>query len=422
MSSDISIEALGLGKAYRRYDSETARMAEVLFGRQGRGDLLWVLRDVGLTVRRGEAVGIVGRNGAGKSTLLKIISGTLTPSAGTARVQGRVATMLELGAGFHSDFTGRENARFAAAILGIDDAGFARISDRIEEFADIGAFYDRKVMEYSSGMFARLAFAVNIHCDADILIVDEILSVGDIAFQHKCLRFLRQFCDQGGTLLFVSHDDAAVRVLCDRTIWLHHGTVQDQGPPDRVLRRYHATMWQSQSQSGQFLVQETAPPAAEAAPEIADAPQFDPDTLPLAGTAQGRLTGFRFETADGAPLAMATGGAELVLASRVQADTDLAGAAVHFLFRNRLGQVVFSGRTSPAHLAAGQTVASRFYFVLPYVPTGSYAVDLVLTATEGGAETLVARHGPNLIGVQTQHISQGLANIRLQSVEMRVQS
>ena len=222
MSSEIVIRADALGKAYRLYPSATRRLGGFLLG-AGNVPQRWALRHVDLEVRRGEALGVVGRNGAGKSTLLKLIAGTTTATEGRSSVKGRVGTLLELGAGLHRDYTGRENARFSATIMGISTRDFGGLVEKIEAFADIGPFFDRKISEYSSGMFARLAFAIVIHCRPDILIVDEILSVGDIAFQLKCLGFLRDFCAAGGTLLFVSHDDAAVRALCVRAILLDGG-------------------------------------------------------------------------------------------------------------------------------------------------------------------------------------------------------
>jgi len=196
MSSDVVIRVRGLCKSFRRYRGEGERLRAMLFA-TGKGEDRWVLRDVSFDVRKGEALGVIGRNGAGKSTLLKIISKTLNASAGTAEVVGRVATLLELGAGLHQDYTGRENARFSATIMGLSKREFEAVVDDIERFAELGEFFDRRISEYSSGMYARLAFSINIHCRPDILIVDEILSVGDIAFQMKCLDFLRSFCAHG---------------------------------------------------------------------------------------------------------------------------------------------------------------------------------------------------------------------------------
>lgn len=202
-------------------------------------DTYWALRDVTLDVSRGESVAIIGRNGSGRSTLLQTICGTLTPTTGTATVRGRVAALLELGAGFNPEFTGRENVFLSAAILGLTE--IRERYDATAEFAGIGDFIEQPVKLYSSGMYARLAFAVAAHVDADVLIIDEILAVGDAAFTQKCMRFIRQF-KKRGTLLFVSHDSTSVINLCDRALWLDRGTVRELGPSKDVCHNYLASI------------------------------------------------------------------------------------------------------------------------------------------------------------------------------------
>ncbi len=423
MSSDIAIRARGLGKSYRRYDSEGARLRDLLSGTSA-GQELWVLRDVSFDVRRGEALGIVGRNGAGKSTLLKIVSKTLTPTAGTVEVNGRVATLLELGAGLHPDYTGRENARFSAALMGLNKRAYAEVAADIEAFADIGEFFDRRIIEYSSGMYARLAFSINIHCRPDIMIVDEILSVGDIAFQLKCLEFLRAFCAQGGTLLFVSHDDAAVRALCDRAIWLNGGVLSAEGAADRVLRRYHTTTWQRQSRAENFeIIDDETPdptdeglaPTAESDPAKAE---FNIETLPE-DPVSGAITAIDMLDAAGRHVALINGGQRVGVGIRFVADVALAHPSVCFLLRNRMAQVLFGARTKPsAPLAAGAEAEARFEFVLPYVPSGEYALVPMVLDGPPGAETVVLRHASVAVPVHTVHISQGLANVRMGDVRI----
>ena len=184
-----------------------------------RGKDFYALRDISFDVSRGETVGIIGRNGSGKSTLLQIIAGTLSPSEGQVSVRGRVAALLELGAGFNPDYTGRENAYLNAQLLGLSKSQVDERFEDIAAFADIGEFIDQPVKVYSSGMYVRLAFAVVAHVDADVLIIDEALAVGDAFFTQKCMRFLRSFMSRG-TVLFVSHDTGSVRNLCNRAIWL----------------------------------------------------------------------------------------------------------------------------------------------------------------------------------------------------------
>lgn len=221
----------------------------------------FALQDVSFEVKRGEAVGIVGRNGAGKSTLLQVIAGTLQPTSGTIEVRGRVAALLELGAGFNPEFTGRENVFLSGAVLGLSQAEVERRFDDIAAFADIGDFIEQPVKTYSSGMMMRLAFAVNTCVDPEILIVDEALSVGDAPFQSKCFRRLRQLIDGGVSLLFVSHDLSTVRSICSRALWLKQGRTEMWGEAKEVARSYERFCWQEQ---GIPFVGQTAPEVAAA--------------------------------------------------------------------------------------------------------------------------------------------------------------
>lgn len=204
----------------------------------------WALRDVSFQLGRGEALGILGRNGAGKSTLLQIIAGTLTPTSGTAHIQGKVAALLELGSGFSPDFTGEENVRLNAALLGLDEKTIDKKFDAIASFADIGTFIDQPVKTYSSGMMLRLAFAVQTAVEPDLLIVDEALSVGDARFQKKCFTRLEQLRQKGTTILFVSHDTGTVVQFCSQALVLENGQVFTSGTPQIVARRYHRLLFE----------------------------------------------------------------------------------------------------------------------------------------------------------------------------------
>ena len=236
--SDVTIRVQGLSKRYEIYDRPRDRLLQMLArGRRQYFREFWALRDVSFEIRRGETVGIIGRNGSGKSTLLQLICGTLNPTAGQIEVHGRVAALLELGAGFNPEFTGRENVFMAAKLLGLTQSQIEERFDRIAAFADIGTFIEQPVKTYSSGMYVRLAFAVNAHVDADILVIDEALAVGDAVFTQKCMRFIRSFKERG-TLLFVSHDTAAVQSLCESAIWLSAGQVRAIGPSRRIAEEY----------------------------------------------------------------------------------------------------------------------------------------------------------------------------------------
>ncbi len=220
MSSKLALEVSGLSKCFRIYEQPLHRLVEFIMPSKKMGRDFWVLNNISFKVDRGETFGIIGRNGVGKSTLLQLISGTLNQSSGAIKVHGRVAALLELGAGFNPEFTGRENVIMAASIYGLTNQQINDRLDSIFKFAEIGDFVDQPVKTYSSGMYVRLAFAVIANVDAEILIVDEALSVGDVLFQQKCMRFLDEFKARGGTLLFVSHDSAMVMALCDRVLYL----------------------------------------------------------------------------------------------------------------------------------------------------------------------------------------------------------
>lgn len=243
------ITVSNIGKAYKQYPTRWSRLVEWLDPRgKPRYEPHWVLQDINFTVQPGEAVGIIGMNGAGKSTLLKIITGTTQPTTGSVRMQGRVAAMLELGMGFHPDFTGRQNAFMAGQLLGYSIEEIAALMPKIEAFAEIGDYIDRPVRVYSSGMQVRLAFSVATAVRPDILIVDEALSVGDTYFQHKSFDRIREFRKQGTTLLIVSHDKQAIQSICDQAILLNGGRLAMQGEPEAVMDYYNAMLADHQNQ------------------------------------------------------------------------------------------------------------------------------------------------------------------------------
>lgn len=236
-----SIQVCSLGKAYRQYASRWGRLAEWLMPkRRPRHFLKWVLHDISFDVLPGEALGIVGINGAGKSTLLKLITGTSQPTTGEVRINGRVAALLELGMGFHPDFTGRQNALMAGQLIGLTADEIGTLMPEIEAFAEIGEYIDMPVRVYSSGMSMRLAFSIATCKRPDILIVDEALSVGDAYFQHKSFSRIREFGRLGTTLLIVSHDKAAIQSVCSRAILLNGGRVEMSGEPEAVMDYYNA--------------------------------------------------------------------------------------------------------------------------------------------------------------------------------------
>jgi lipopolysaccharide transport system ATP-binding protein len=285
--SDIAIQALDLGKEYRlgapqRYHTlrdSIARMARaplnLLRGRRGpQAERFWALRGVNFEVKQGEVVGIVGRNGAGKSTLLKVLSRITEPSAGYADIYGRVGSLLEVGTGFHNELSGRDNIYLSGSILGMRRSEIRAKFDEIVAFSECERFLDTPVKRYSSGMYMRLAFAVAAHLEPEILVVDEVLAVGDAAFQKKCLGKMQDVAGHGRTVLFVSHNMAAVQSLCTRAILLEQGRVAAQGPTDDVIRRY-----------------------LQAGEDLGDVPLGE--RKDRKGDGGARVTGIRIEDADG---------------------------------------------------------------------------------------------------------------------------
>lgn len=251
-SKDLSVRADHLSKRYEIYAQPVDRLKQMVLSRLRRSagmservyfDEFWALRGVDFQIRRGETIGIVGRNGSGKSTLLQIICGTLSPTEGEIEVNGRIAALLELGAGFNPEFTGRENVRLSGLLYGLSERELLDRYDNILEFAEIGNFINQPVKTYSSGMYVRLAFAIAINVSPDILVIDEALSVGDESFQRKCFARIEKIRESGATILFVSHSAGTVIELCNRALLLDTGELLTQGSPKRVISRYHKLLY-----------------------------------------------------------------------------------------------------------------------------------------------------------------------------------
>ena len=236
------IRVRGLGKAYKRYPKRSGRLMEWL-GAEPQHELRWVLRDVTFDVGRGESVGIVGSNGAGKSTLLKMLSRILVPTKGTVQIKGRLSAIIELGAGFHEELTARENVYLAASFLGLNRKTTQGLYDRIVDFSELAEHMETPVKYFSSGMHARLGFSIAVNVDPDILLIDEVLAVGDAKFQPKCIDAIRKFQHDGKAILFVSHAMEAVKSICHRVIWLKHGQIMAEGDPVETVNQYLEHYW-----------------------------------------------------------------------------------------------------------------------------------------------------------------------------------
>jgi lipopolysaccharide transport system ATP-binding protein len=374
----------GLGRAYDIFATDRARARHALWSaatvvpglarialrrREALGVRSWALRDLAFTVSRGESVGIIGANGSGKSTLLHLLCGTLAPSEGAVHTAGRIGALLELGTGFAPDLTGQENVRLSGLLHGLDDATIAARADAIAAFADIGPYLDQPVRTYSSGMYVRLAFAVMAHVDADVLIVDEALAVGDIRFIQKCLGHLDRFRARGGTLLFVSHDLPAVQRLCSRVIWLDRGRLRMDGPPREVTEAYFDSMigtWDSGLGSRESEVAPGCPSPASATPELGGA----------------RLVDVQLVDAQGQPVTATRGGERVVLRVEAHTDVPLDQPVIGFYVKDRLGQQLFGENTfaatrQPGVWASG-TLAAEFAFVMPRLFPGEYLIAVAI--------------------------------------------
>ena len=239
-----AIEAQNLGKWYHRQGVGAPTLFGTLaqWGRRRDTEQFWALRSVDFTIERGRTVGVVGPNGSGKSSLLGLVAGTITPSEGTVRATGRISSLLELGAGFHPDLSGRENVFLNAAILGIPRADVRRRFDAIVDFAGLREFIDMPVKNYSTGMYARLGFATAIHLSPEILLIDEVLAVGDEHFQKKCLQRMGELRTRGTTIVLVSHSMETVKSMCDRACLLLNGRLVTDGPPERAIERYREAL------------------------------------------------------------------------------------------------------------------------------------------------------------------------------------
>ncbi|PTB98794.1 sugar ABC transporter ATP-binding protein [Marinobacter sp. Z-F4-2] len=369
------ITVTNLGKAYKKYPTRWARLAEwVLPGNKPRHELTWVLQDINFTVSPGEAVGIVGMNGAGKSTLLKMITGTTMPTTGSVEITGRVAALLELGMGFHPDFTGRQNAYMAGQLLGMTVEDIDRLMPEIEAFAEIGEYIDQPVRMYSSGMQMRLAFSVATAQRPDVLIVDEALSVGDAYFQHKSFDRIRKYRDQGTTLLLVSHDKGSVQAICDRAILLNSGKLAMEGDPESVMDFYNAMLADRENHRVEQKVQE------------------DGKVQTISGTGDVSVTSTELLNRDDQPIEIGAVGEPVTLRISAKCAKNVDDLVVGYMIKDRLGQPVFGTNTfhyrQVLHdLKKGQEVKVEFSFNLN-VGEGSYAVSIALH----GDDTHLARN------------------------------
>jgi len=368
-----SIVVTNLGKAYKQYPTRCARLIEWIVPRcKPRHHLKWVLQDVNFTVNPGEAVGIIGINGAGKSTLLKMITGTTQPTTGSVHITGRVSALLELGMGFHPDFTGRQNVVMAGQLLGYSIEEIARLMPEIEAFAEIGDYIDEPVRVYSSGMQMRLAFSVATAQRPDVLIVDEALSVGDAYFQHKSFDRIREFGKQGTTLLIVSHDKQAIQSICDRAILLSAGRVAMEGEPESVMDYYNALLAEHQGINIRL------------SHSLEGKKRID------SGTLEAEVVEIKLLNRDDDPIEVVEVGEPVTVQIDVRVNSDIVGLVLGFGIKDRFGQMVFGTNTyntkqKLSSIHAGNLVRYRVEF-LANLGVGSFSIHCSLVPNNNHIE------------------------------------
>jgi len=434
MSFEPAISVNQLSKCYPIYKRPSDRLLQMLWrNKKQYFREFWALQNINFKIDKGHTLGIIGRNGSGKSTLLQILCGTLQITSGSVETVGRIAAMLELGSGFNPEFTGRENIYLNAAVLGLTTQETNDRFEAIAAFADIGEFIEQPVKTYSSGMFVRLAFAVIAHVDADLLIIDEALAVGDALFTQKCMRFLREFKTKG-TLLFVSHDIGAVTALCDSVLWLHKGQQRGYGSAMDISQRYLESVYEEEIHPSVPHFDDahctTAEPLVEA---IAPTPQprcpqdgitrselaplrdprthflnlsnlrndiqvfkFTPEATSSFGLGAAKIINVELLDENAQPLSYVVGGEPATLRITSQAHKELDRPIVGFTLKDRLGQVLFGDNTflsyqlTPVPVAAKGQLIAEFQFMMPILPLGDYVVTVAIA--NGTQEQHVQHH------------------------------
>jgi lipopolysaccharide transport system ATP-binding protein len=438
MSSEVAIKVEHLSKCYHIYDKPRDRLLQMLArGRKQYFREFWALKDVSFEVRKGETIGIIGRNGSGKSTLLQMICGTLNSTSGTVQSNGRIAALLELGSGFNPEFTGRENVYVNGAILGLTREEINARFDEIVAFADIGEFIEQPVKTYSSGMVMRLAFGVIAHVNAEILVVDEALSVGDAVFTQKCMRFLRNFM-KTGTVLFVSHDNGAVINFCQKAIWLNKGEICQTGSVKDVVEAYtqftlqeiygskvHLTaVERSENKKSDVQASPDVNERVDKSTKITFLEQLDDSSGWQSGKAE--IASVRLLDKEGCDLPMLHGGESVCVEIIATVNETIYSPIIGWYVKDRFGQSLFGEHTytyvnPPLLVNAGEKIAARFLFQLPLLPNGDYA--MTVSIAEGDPLENVQHHWLNdalIIKVASDKLRYGLVGIPFNEVSLAV--
>lgn len=449
MSSDSVISVAGLSKCYQIYDEPRDRLLQMLWrGRRQFFREFWAVRNVDLEVKKGEAIGIIGRNGSGKSTLLQMICGTLNATKGEIKTQGRVAALLELGAGFNPEFTGRENVYMAGSLYGLSRREVDERYESIAAFADIGDFIEQPVKIYSSGMYVRLAFALIAHVDADILVIDEALAVGDAQFTQKCMRFIRRFREEHA-LLFVSHDTSSVINLCDRAIWLDRGITKQSGPAKSVCDSYLNSLFETfeDGQDARYGEPEVQVPISiqrngdralvwkDQRADFINAStlrndleifKFEVDDSAEYGGTEAKIENVVLLNSKGEALNWVVGGEKVCLQIEATAYTSVRRPIIGFFIRDRLGQTLFGDNTyltfrnERCEVKPGENIVGEFEFFMPWLANGDYAILVALAdGTQEDHRQLHWLHEALMFRSHHTPVSTGIIGIPMVDIRLR---
>ncbi len=374
-----AVEFQGVSKSYAIYDAPGDRLKELLsFHRLKRHRDFWALHDLSFEVKRGETFCIVGENGSGKSTLLQMIAGILPATSGKLAVNGRVSALLELGAGFNQEFTGRDNVYLNGSILGLTTRQIDERYKEIESFAEIGEFINQPVKTYSSGMVVRLAFAVAINVDPEILLVDEALAVGDIYFRQRCMRKVHELRARGVTILFVSHAVSDVKAIGDRALWLDHGRLREIGEPDFVITRYLAAMTEKDSSYLRARAVKEEPRRRSGTARAPEIVETIPNIDHRFGDGRAEILGIALLDEHGRAVHLLEPNSRLVVRISVRAKEELARPMVGFMLRNQLG-MDFSGTNTAREgyvldaMLPGDITTVDFHIDLPELYPASFS-------------------------------------------------
>ena len=457
-SANTVIECADLGKCYQIYDSPKARLKQALWrGKKKYYKEFWALRNINFAVERGESLGIIGRNGSGKSTLLQMICGTVTPTEGSVHTKGRIAALLELGSGFNPEFTGIENIYLNASMLGLSKNETDNKIDDILAFADIGDFVCQPVKSYSSGMSVRLAFAVVAHVDADILVIDEALAVGDAFFTQKCMRFINRFRSES-SLLFVSHDASAVSSLCDKALFLSQGRQIMLGKPKRVIDEYTKELYRSMQEvntvNNENTTTDTPPSCYTTTEDLSEWIDYRASIINSSsianllvitqfkeclssaesfGNGKAQIKDVRLlESNTRKPLLVGRGGERVILRIEASAINHISNPIVGFLLKNEKGQVLLGDNSlnsisdllrqnNSEGVPERSCYSAEFEFTIPMLPKGSYGFTVSLAqGSQAEHEQLQWLNDALLFESINTSIAAGLAGVPMHRITLQI--